>query len=82
MAPIGLFVKIDIEHPEKLNVCAGINENRVVGLFLPVNLTEKMYFQLLQNTVNPGMKDIIKHNDPYYKNDSFQQASSLYPCYW
>ena len=70
-----IFHEAHTQHPQKLNVWAGIFGNSIVGpFFLPGNLTGDMYLDLLENAIDPALTNIIE-NDPAYSEQEliFQQ---------
>lgn len=70
-----IFHETHTQHPQKLNVWAGIFGNSIVGpFFLPGNLTGDMYLDLLENAIDPALTHIIE-NDPAYNEQEliFQQ---------
>lgn len=63
-----LFRKVHTQHPEKLNVQAGV----VGPFFFPGDLTGKMYLQLLQNTVDLALTDSgVAHKDTGFESVRF-----------
>ena len=57
-----MFQEAHTQHPEKLNVWAGIYGNSLVGpFFIPGNLTGELYLELLQDTIVPTLIDIMEH---------------------
>jgi Helix-turn-helix domain (DUF4817) len=66
-----IFHEVHTQHPQKLNVWAGIFGDRIVGpLFLEGNLTGEMYLELLEDIIKPMLDDIIE-NDANYLEDQF-----------
>lgn len=71
-----IFHEVHTQHPEKLNVWAGIFGNQIVGpFFLPGNLTGEMYLELLENTIHPALVEILENNNNEYLENrlTFQQ---------
>ncbi|KAG5899934.1 hypothetical protein JTB14_002485 [Gonioctena quinquepunctata] len=63
------------ENSQKLNVWAGIFEERLIGpIFLDGNLTGETYLELLNEFVYPQLVDIIETDDRYHEDHLiFQQ---------
>lgn len=59
------------QYPEKLNVWAGILNNRLIGpFFIDGNLTAAKYEAMLRNEIVPTIKEIVRDN---FENVWFQQ---------
>lgn len=73
---------MNTQNPQKLNVWAGIFGNSIVGpFFLPGNLTGDMYLDLLENTIDPALTDIIENNPGYVEADLIFQQDGAPPHY-
>lgn len=62
------------QHPEKLNVWAGIMGNTVIGpFFIEGNLTGRLYLQLLEEAITPAIIAAIENDaidyDPIFQQD-------------
>lgn len=70
-----VFHEVHTQHPEKLNVWAGIYGDSLIGpFFLPGNLTGEMYLRLLEDAIEPGLTDVLENNNRYNANElTFQQ---------
>lgn len=70
------------EHPEKLNIRAGIFGDRIAGpFFFQGNLTKKMYLDLMQNNMDPALTNIIKYNKNYFEGHLIFQQDGALPHY-
>lgn len=77
-----VFHEVHTQHPQKLNVWAGIFGNSIVGpFFLPGTLTGDMYLDLLENTIDPALTDIIENNPGYVEAELIFQQDGAPPHY-
>ncbi|KAL3288976.1 hypothetical protein HHI36_003419 [Cryptolaemus montrouzieri] len=70
-----IFHGIHTLQPQKLNVWVGIYCDHLIGpFFIPGNLTGELYYQLLEEFIDPVITEIIE-NDPRYSENEvvFQQ---------
>lgn len=76
-----IFHEQHTQHPEKLNVWAGIFGDSLVGpFFINGNLTGDMYLELLQEAIDPALTVIVENNNDYLEDElMFQQDGALPP---
>lgn len=68
-----LFREVHTQHPEKLNVWAGIYGNHIIGpFFIPGNLTGQIYLDLLENAIYPALVQVLE-NEEDHQTIIFQQ---------
>lgn len=70
-----LFREYHTQHPQKLNVWAGILGNHFVGpFFIEGNLNGNTYLQLLENAIDPMITDTLENDNNLIENQlTFQQ---------
>ncbi|XP_066157702.1 uncharacterized protein [Euwallacea fornicatus] len=70
-----IFHEAHTQHPQKLNVWAGIFGDHIIGpYFIPGNLTDETYLQLLEDFAYPQLVDLVENNPDYSENLlTFQQ---------
>jgi len=70
-----IYNEVHTQHPQKLNVWAGIFGDHIIGpFFLPGNLNGDTYLDLLVNAVNPALIEIVQNDQRYRgENPIFQQ---------
>lgn len=57
-----LFTTTKSQYPQKINVWAGILGDNVIGpFFLTENLTGDLYFELLENVIDPKITEVIEN---------------------
>ena len=78
-----IYHEVHTQHPQKLNVWAGIFGDNLVGpFFLRGNLTGEMYLELLQEAVDPALTAIIENqHDRYVENRIMFQQDGAPPHY-
>lgn len=77
-----IFHETHTQHPEKLNVWAGIFGDHVVGpFFLPGTLTGEMYLELLETAINPALTEIVENDERYLENRLIFQQDGAPPHY-
>lgn len=75
-----IFHETHTQHPQKLNVWAGIFGNSIVGpFFLPANLTGDMYLDLLENAIDPALTNIIEEDRAYNEQELIFQQDGAPP---
>lgn len=68
-----LFREVHTQHPQKLNVWAGIYGNHIIGpFFIPGNLTGQIYLDLLENAIYPALVQVLE-NEEDHQTIIFQQ---------
>lgn len=73
-----VFVERHTQHPQKINVWAGILGNQVIGpLFINGNLNGEMYLNMLENTINPLITEAIE-NQLDRDGNNFLDENELY----
>lgn len=69
-----LFRQSHTQHPEKLNVWAGILGNNLIGpFFFEGNLTGEMYLTLLQDNIVPRIREVIAEDNNLAQHEVFFQ---------
>jgi len=77
-----LFREVHSQYPEKINVWAGIFGNHIVGpFFIAGNLRGDMYLDMLENTIEPRITEIIENDVNYSENDIHFQQDGAPPHY-
>ena len=66
-----LFLESHTQYPQKINVCAGILNDTLIGpFFIDGNLNARAYEELLRNQIVPRIREITGDN---FQNIWFQQ---------
>ncbi|XP_066149124.1 uncharacterized protein [Euwallacea fornicatus] len=77
-----IYHEVHTQRPQKLNVWTGIFGDHIIGpFFLPGNLTGDTYLDLLENTVNPALIEIMENNQRYHEENPIFQQDGAPPHY-
>ena len=78
-----LYREDHTQRPQKLNVWAGILGNSIIGpIFINETLTGEVYRDLLQNTVNPLIMQVIREDENLIGQEVFFQQDGAPPHYY
>lgn len=67
------------QHPEKLNVWAGILGDQIIGpFFIPGNLHGDLYYELLEDAIEPRITEIIEDSMTGKNMEDFEEDSVIF----
>lgn len=77
-----IFREVHTQHPQKINVWAGVFRNHIIGpFFLPGNLTGEMYSNLLEDAIHPTLVEVMENDANGLGEDVIFQQDGAPPHY-
>lgn len=77
-----LFREVHTQYPQKINVWSGILGNHIIGpLFIPGNLTGEVYLNMLEDTIDPLITQIIEDDQNHTADRLHFQQDGAPPHY-